>query len=256
MQAPEIRVPAACMIVIGNEILSGRTQDKNLAWIAKQLNVLGIPLLEARVIPDDKAVIIGTVNAMRARYDYVFTSGGIGPTHDDITTECIAAAFGVKVVRNREAQAMLERHYDDKNMLNEARLKMADTPEGVTLIANPVSAAPGYKISNVYVMAGVPSIFQAMFENIKHELKGGASILSRTVTAFVTEGNLAEKLGVIAGAAPDVEIGSYPFMKEGRLGTSLVVRGTDPARLDAIYGQIKQMLLTYTSELLEEETIA
>jgi molybdenum cofactor synthesis domain-containing protein len=258
MQAPQDHsvehVPTACMIVIGNEILSGRTQDKNLAWIAKELSTLGVPLKEARVIPDHPQTIIDAVNAARAAFTYVFTSGGIGPTHDDITTDCVAAAFGVAVERNKDAVAMLERHYGDQ--LNEARLKMANIPASATLIENPVSAAPGYRIENVYVMAGVPSIFQAMFANIKHELKGGATILSRTIAAYITEGALAEKLAIIQAASPDVEIGSYPFMRNGRLGTSLVTRGTDPAMLDKVYSQIKTLLLSLTHEIMENDQAA
>ncbi len=244
--------PTACMIVIGNEILSGRTQDKNLAWIAKQLAEMGIPLREARVIPDVKQVIIDTVNEMRPRYSYVFTSGGIGPTHDDITTECIAAAFGAPVERNKEAEAILTRHYGEEN-LNTARLKMADIPAGATLIANPVSAAPGFKLENVYVMAGVPSIMQAMFDNLKHSLTGGPTILSRSISAFVTEGMLADALAAIQNATPEIDIGSYPFMRSKGLGTTLVARGTDRAKLEAVYGQIKAMLLNLTPEIIEDE---
>jgi molybdenum cofactor synthesis domain-containing protein len=252
MQAKESPSPTACMIIIGNEILSGRTQDKNLAWIAKELADLGIPLREARVIPDQKTLIIGTVNEMRRQFTYVFTSGGIGPTHDDITTECIAAAFGVPVIRHPQAEAILTRHYGAEQ-LNAARLKMADIPDGASLIANPVSAAPGFRLDNVYVMAGVPSIMQAMFEGIKHELKGGAKILSRNVAAYVTEGVIAEKLTAIQNAEPAIEIGSYPFMRNGKLGTSLVARGSDKDKLDKVHGQIKDMLLGFTGEIIEDE---
>lgn len=259
MQAPQAQpipaCPSACMIVIGNEILSGRTQDKNLAWIAKELGDLGIPLAQACIIPDEPRIIIDTVNEMRSRFTYVFTSGGIGPTHDDITTQCIADAFGVAVERNPQAQAMLERQYR-KGPLNAARLKMADIPAGAALIANPVSGAPGYRIENVYVMAGVPGIFQAMFENIKPELKGGPKIRSRTIAAYITEGTIAEELSAIQAGAPDIAIGSYPFRRNNRLGTSLVARGTDPSRLDAVYLQIKQMLLTFTSEIQEDDIAA
>jgi molybdenum cofactor synthesis domain-containing protein len=245
----------ACMIVIGNEILSGRTQDKNLAWIAKELNESGIKLVEARFIPDVREVIIETVNHCRAKFTYVFTSGGIGPTHDDITTECIAAAFGVAVKRHKQAEAVLTAHYGVEN-LNASRLKMADIPEGASLIANPVSAAPGFRLENVFVMAGVPSILQAMFANIKGDLKGGAKTLSRTISAYVTEGVLAEKLTAIQNNAPDVEIGSYPFMRTNRLGTSLVARSTNAERLDAVYAQIREMLLSFTGEVIEEEMAA
>src|SRR5687768_12167768 len=225
MQAPQTsHAPSACLIVIGNEILSGRTQDKNLAWIARELSEIGIPLSEARFIPDTRQIIIDTVNTLRRQFTYIFTTGGIGPTHDDITTECIAAAFGVPITRNKEAEAILTRHYGKEN-LNSSRLKMADLPEGATLIHNPVSAAPGFCMENVFVMAGVPSIMQAMFADIKHSLKGGARILSRTVSVYITEGVIAERLAAIQHAAPDIEIGSYPFMRQHRLGTSLVARG-------------------------------
>jgi molybdenum cofactor synthesis domain-containing protein len=243
------------MIVIGNEILSGRTQDKNLAWIAKELGELGVPLREARVIPDNKQVIIDTVNEMRSKYSYVFTSGGIGPTHDDITTECIAAAFNVAVQRSPQAETILTAHYGKEN-LNAARLKMADIPAGASLIMNPVSAAPGFKLENVYVMAGVPSILQAMFAGIKHELKGGAKILSRSIAAYVTEGVLAEQLTAIQNTTGDIDIGSYPFMRQNKLGTSLVVRGTDQAQLDKVYGQIRSMLLSLTPEVIEDDIAA
>lgn len=243
--------PTACMIVIGNEILSGRTQDANLAWIAKELNESGVRLTEARVIPDIDAVIVETVNHCRANFTYVFTSGGIGPTHDDITTAAIARAFGVPVERNARAQALLEKHYGSRT-LNAARLKMAEIPAGAALILNPVSAAPGFRMENVYVMAGVPSIFRAMFSYVKHELKGGLKMLSRSISAYVTEGVIAEGLTAIANRAPDVDIGSYPFMRQ-RLGTSLVARSTDAARLDAVYEEIKQLLLGFTEEVMEDE---
>jgi molybdenum cofactor synthesis domain-containing protein len=243
------------MIVIGNEILSGRTQDKNLAWIAKELNETGVKLLEARFIPDVREVIIETLNLCRRQYAYVFTSGGIGPTHDDITTECVAAAFGVTVKRHKQAEATLTAHYGAEN-LNAARLKMADIPEGASLIANPVSAAPGFRLENVFVMAGVPSIMQAMFANIKGDLKGGAKTLSRTISGYVTEGVLAEKLTAIQNNAPDVEIGSYPFMRSNKLGTSLVARSTSTERLNIVYDQIKEMLLSFTKEVMEEDLAA
>lgn len=230
--------PTACMLVIGNEILSGRTQDKNLNWLAGKLTERGIRLAEARVIPDVAKVIIATVNEVRARYDYVFTSGGIGPTHDDITAECIARAFGVKLHRDAEAKRRLEAHYTP-DMLNEARLKMADVPEGAALIDNPVSAAPGFRVENVYVMAGVPSIMQAMFESIAPTLNGGPPTLSVTVSAFVTEGTIAEELTAIQKRFADIEIGSYPFIQQGKLGTSLVARGADAARLAEVKRELE-----------------
>ena len=254
-QPSSVSDSTACLIIIGNEILSGRTQDKNVAWIAKQLNETGVRLMEVRIIPDIRQVIIDTVNLCRRQYAYVFTTGGIGPTHDDITSESVAAAFGVPLTRHKEAEAILEKYYG-KEQLNAARLKMADTPEGASLIANPVSAAPGFKMDNVYVMAGVPNIMQAMFDNIKHELRGSAKMLSRTLSAFITEGMIAEKLTAIQDQCPEVEIGSYPFIRNQRLGTSLVSRATSPEQLEKACSLIKAMLLGFTPEVLEEDLAA
>jgi molybdenum cofactor synthesis domain-containing protein len=223
----------ACVIIIGNEILSGRTQDTNLAWLGKELTALGIRLAEARVIPDVPAVIVDTVNACRAAHDYVFTTGGIGPTHDDITAECVARAFGVPLLQNPEALRRLQAHYANSDIeLNEARLRMANAPEGATLIDNPVSTAPGFQIGNVFVMAGVPRIMQAMFEGLRHRLVGGAPLLSRTIGCTLPEGAVAKDLGAVQAEMPGVEIGSYPYYSRSRFGTNLVVRSTDPALLD------------------------
>jgi molybdenum cofactor synthesis domain-containing protein len=243
---------SACLIIIGNEILSGRTQDKNLAWLAQQLNETGVKLTEVRVIPDIEATIIATVNECRAKFSYVFTTGGIGPTHDDITSACIARAFGVTLERNAEAEAILERHYT-REQLNDARLKMADIPAGASLIYNPVSAAPGFRIGNVFVMAGVPRIMQAMFANIQSTLEGGAKTESRTLAAYITEGTIAADLTAIANNWPQVDIGSYPFIRNQRLGTTLILRATDTAQLNEAAAQVKAMLLTHTQEILEED---
>lgn len=234
----------ACLIIIGNEILSGRTQDKNLAWLAQQLNSQGVRLMESRIIPDIEEVIIKTVNECRARFDVVFTTGGIGPTHDDITSGCIAKAFGAKLIRHPEAEAILRRHYTPEQ-INEARLKMADIPQGASLVLNPVSAAPGFKMQNVYVFAGVPSIMQAMFANMRHELGEGKPMQSRTVSAFATEGTIAGELAAIQSRYPEIEIGSYPFFKNGRLGTSLVCRGLDDASLSAAGNEVRALLVKY-----------
>ena len=231
----------ASVIVIGNEILSGRTRDENLAWLAVELNKIGVQLREARVIPDIEEVIIKTVNELRSQYDFVFTTGGIGPTHDDITSETIAKAFDVPYVCNQQARAILANHYGEEN-LNEARLKMAHLPEGASLIENPVSAAPGFMIGNVIVMAGVPRIMQAMFANIKHQIKGGKPVLSETLSIFLTEGIIAKGITEIQNNFPDVEIGSYPFIKNGKLGTSLVSRHTEQARIDEVVKQIKSFV--------------
>jgi molybdenum cofactor synthesis domain-containing protein len=239
----------ACVIVIGNEILSGRTQDTNLAWLAIHLNQAGVKLKEARVIPDVPEVIIATVNECRAKYEYIFTTGGIGPTHDDITSECIAKAFSRKYVRNPQALKLLTDYYGvDK--LNEARLKMCDMPEGATLIPNDISVAPGFIIDNVYVMAGVPKIMQSMFNAIKHTLTGGKPVLSESVSVFLTEGVIAKSLTEIQNRFPEVEIGSYPFAREGgKLGTSLVSRHEDAEKLAQVKAAIIQMIEKYSGEI-------
>jgi molybdenum cofactor synthesis domain-containing protein len=242
---------SACVVIIGNEILSGRTQDVNLKYLAERLNGLGIRLREARVVPDVPEAIVETVNEVRARHDYVFTTGGIGPTHDDITSECVARAFGVPLIRNPEAVAILEAHYEP-GMLNEARLRMANTPEGASLLPNPVSAAPGFRIGNVFVMAGVPSIMQAMFDGIAHELVGGAPMLTRTVVAYLPEGAIAAALGALQERFPALEIGSYPFFRQGRFGTSLVLRGTDSEELAAAAGELKVVVRSLGAEPEEE----
>lgn len=239
----------ACLVIIGNEILSGRTQDANLAYLGKGLNDVGVRLMEVRVIPDVRQTIIDTVNDVRRRFDYVFTTGGIGPTHDDITAEAVAAAFGVPIERNPEAKARLEAYYATTTIeLNEARLKMADIPRGATLIENPVSGAPGFRLENVYVMAGVPRIMQAMFDSFKHELRGGRPMLTRTVVAPIGEGTLAAGLAAIQEAHPAVEIGSYPFFGGGRFGTSLVARGRDAAELDQVAEEIRALVRSHGAE--------
>jgi molybdenum cofactor synthesis domain-containing protein len=231
----------ACLIIIGNEILSGRTKDKNLGFIAERLTEWGIRLTEARVIPDIEATIVETVNACRARFDYVFTTGGIGPTHDDITAASVAKAFGVRIHRHPEALKIMQRQVKPED-LNEARLKMADVPEGATLIENPVSGAPGFQIGNVFVMAGVPMIMQAMLEGLRHKLVGGAPVLSRSVRAFLPEGTVAEGLAAIQERHPEIDIGSYPFFRKGRFGTSLVLRGTDETVLEQARGEVEALI--------------
>jgi molybdenum cofactor synthesis domain-containing protein len=244
--------PSACFLIIGNEILSGRTQDKNLNYLARGLNDIGVRLMEARVIPDVPEAIVEAVNACRARFDYVFTSGGIGPTHDDITTACIARAFGVPVVRHAEAERRLLAHYRPEQV-NAARMRMADVPEGARLIDNAVSVAPGFYLENVFVMAGVPSILQAMFDTLKPLLKGGAPMVSRTVSAYVTEGTIAAELGAIQARFAEVEIGSYPFMRDGKLGTSLVARGVNAAMVEACAAELAALLAKDGAALIERE---
>ncbi len=245
----------ACLIIIGNEILSGRTQDKNLAWLAKSLNDCGVRLTEARVIPDIEESIVATVRECRRSFTYVFTTGGIGPTHDDITVAAIAKAFGVAVERNKNAETILEKHYG-REKLNAARLKMADMPQGATLVINAVSAAPGFHMENVYVFAGVPAIMQAMFDAVKPSLKGSAPMLSKYVSAYLTESMIAENLTAIQNRHNDVEIGSYPFIKNNKLGVCLAARSTDAKKLDAAYADIKALLFSLTKEVVEEDLAA
>jgi molybdenum cofactor synthesis domain-containing protein len=246
-----MQTPNACLIVIGNEILSGRTQDENIRFIASSLVENGIVLAEVRIIPDVTGTIVNTVNECRNAFTYVFTTGGIGPTHDDITSAAVAQAFNLPIIIHAEAKAILEKHYG-KDKLNAARLRMAEVPEGARLIPNPVSAAPGFIIENVYVMAGVPSIMRAMFDSIKGELKGGDKILSRTITIYTTEGNIAEGLTQIQNSFPEVEIGSYPFVKNARLGTSIVSRSSDQEKLNLCYASLKTFLTGFNIEVEEE----
>jgi len=225
-----VETVTACVLIIGNEILSGRTQDENLAFLARGLNEIGIRMREARVIPDDAEVIVNTVNEVRRQFDYIFTTGGIGPTHDDITSACIAEAFAVPLIVHPEARRLLESHYPP-GMLNEARLRMAQVPEGASLLRNPISHAPGFQIGNVYVLPGVPQIMQAIFSELRPRLKGGAKWLSRSVSCALGEGALAKDLGELQARYPDLEIGSYPYFRRSDFGVTLVLRGTDRARL-------------------------
>jgi len=229
--------PTASLIVIGNEILSGRTRDANIQFLASALGKIGAPLVEVRVIPDIEKEIVTAVNASRSKFTYVFTTGGIGPTHDDITAVCIAKAFGVPLVRHQPSVEKMEHYYGDK--LNAARLKMADLPEGSEPIETRVTSAPGFRIENVYVLAGVPSIAQAMFDSVAPSLAHGAPVVSRYVEAHMGEGDLADALTEIQNAFPAVDLGSYPFFRTGRIGLSVVVKGTD---VDAIDGAIEQVV--------------
>ena len=220
--------PTAAIIVIGDEILSGRTKDKNIGWLAEKLSAQGIQLVEARVIADNRQVIIDTVKTLSAAYDLVFTSGGIGPTHDDITTEAVAAAFDVPVIRHPEAERRLVAHYENTDLeFNAARQKMADIPATATLIDNPLSAAPGFILGNVHVLPGVPAILQAMFEGMRSSLPGGVVMTRITVQCGTGEGNIATILATVQSRYEGVSIGSYPWFKPGQFGTAVVVSGLD-----------------------------
>jgi len=225
--------PTASMLVIGDEILSGRTRDANMHHLAQELTKVGINLCEVRIVSDDRDAIVSALNALRAAHDTVITSGGIGPTHDDITADCVAAAFDVPIDVREDARALLQAHYDSRGMeFNDARKRMARIPDGARLIENPVSIAPGFSIGNVHVMAGVPSVFQAMVASVIPTLTGGAPILSQTLRVDRGEGDIAGPLGQIAADFPDLSIGSYPFQHNGAYGSNIVVRGSDGARVD------------------------
>jgi molybdenum cofactor synthesis domain-containing protein len=227
--------PTACVLIIGNEILSGKTQDANLQFLGVELAKLGIRLAEGRVVRDEPAAIIRHVNEARREFTYVFTTGGIGPTHDDITAECVAQAFGVPLDLNAEAVERLQR---SGRPLNEARLKMARIPRGAELVDNPVSNAPGFRIENVFVFAGIPSIARAMFVNAIPLLVHAAPIISASVDAFMREGDFADALTAIQQRHPTIEIGSYPFNRDGKLGATLVARGTERALLATVVADI------------------
>lgn len=235
--------PTAAMLVIGDEILSGRTRDANMHYLAGELAKHGIDLKEVRIVSDDEAAIITAVKALAGAYDHVFTSGGIGPTHDDITADCIAKAFGAHLDVRDDARVILQAHYDTQGLeLNEARLRMARIPDGADLIDNPVSAAPGFTLGNVHVMAGVPMIFQAMVASVMPTLTGGQPMLSQTLRVLRGEGEIAGPLRLLAEAYDDLSVGCYPFQKDGVFGANVVIRGTDGARIDAAMTELAKEL--------------
>lgn len=243
--------PTAAVVIIGNEILSGRTKDANLPYLGEQLAGLGIRVTEARVVSDVEEDIVAAVNALREKVDYVFTTGGIGPTHDDITAASIAVAFGTELYLHPKAHEDFQRHYGDN--LNEARLRMAHVPKGAVLVENPISVAPGFRIGNVYVFAGIPKVMQSMFDSMKHELNGGPAIRTRSITGFMLEGEIAAALSAIQDKWPQVDIGSYPLMKESRFGTSLVLRSNDHSALDSAYADVRDMVLGKGIEVISED---
>jgi molybdenum cofactor synthesis domain-containing protein len=246
-----LSIVTAGLLVIGDEILSGRTKDKNIGYVADYLTASGIDLKEVRVVSDDETAIVSALNALRNAYDYVFTTGGIGPTHDDITADCVAKAFGVGIDYHPEAVAILkERMAKIGGELNEARLRMARIPDGAELVVNKVSGAPGFWIGNVIVMAGVPAVMQTMLDEVAPKLKTGAKLLSVTIRADAKEGDVGTELGAIAKAHPETLIGSYPFFDE-KLGpnTNIVVRARDPQKLKAVKAAVEDMLVSVHKQL-------
>jgi molybdenum cofactor synthesis domain-containing protein len=246
----ESEIVTAGLLVIGDEILSGRTKDKNIGYTAEYLTAIGIDLKEVRVVPDDEPEIVAALNALRARYTYVFTTGGIGPTHDDITADAVAKAFGVPIDYNTRAVEILRaRLAQTGGVMNEARMRMTRMPAGAELVLNKISAAPGFRIGNVIVMAGIPAVMQAMLEYVTPQLKTGAKMLSETVRADCREGDIGTELGAIAKAHPDVIIGSYPFMDERGANAHVVMRSRDPQKLATVKAEVEAMLKRVHAQL-------
>jgi molybdenum cofactor synthesis domain-containing protein len=243
-------IVTAGLLVIGDEILSGRTKDKNIGHTAEYLTAIGIDLKEVRVVPDDEPEIVAALNALRARYTYVFTTGGIGPTHDDITADAVAKAFGVPIDYNPRAVEILRaRLAQTGGVMNEARMRMTRMPAGAELVLNKISAAPGFRIGNVIVMAGIPAVMQAMLEYVTPQLKTSAKMLSETVRADCREGDIGTELGAIAKAHPDVIIGSYPFMDERGANAHVVMRSRDPQKLATVKAEVEAMLKRVHAQL-------
>ena len=236
------KIWTAALVVIGDEILSGRTHDRNIAQVASWLQVQGIRLMEVRVVPDVEERIAEAVNALRSAHDYLFTTGGIGPTHDDITVDAVAKALGLPVVVHPEARRILEDYYSTRGGITEARLRMARVPEGAELIPNKLSGAPGIKIGNVFLMAGVPHIAAQMLDALTGTLEGGAPLLSETVGCWVAESEVADLLREVEQAHPECQIGSYPFFREGKVGANFVIRSTDPQALKSCVDGLCQAL--------------
>jgi len=241
----------ACIVVIGNEILSGRTKDANIQYLASELGTLGVQVRECRVIPDIEDTIVATLNEVRRKFDYVFTTGGIGPTHDDITADSIAKAFGVGISEHPEAIARMTKHYGDVALFTPARRRMARVPHGGVLVDNPISVAPGFQMENVFTFAGIPSIAQGMFQSMKHRLVGGDPVISRTVRTNLPEGLIAEPLGALQKQYEDLDIGSYPGFRNGKISVSLVLRGTDDARLAKASAELMDTLKKMNGEAEE-----
>ena len=243
---PDTPRVSAAVLIIGNEILSGRTQDTNLAHLAKTLNGYGIQVREARVVPDVEAEIVAAINALRVRYDYLFTTGGIGPTHDDITADCVAKAFGVELEIHPQIAELIQRRPSPPEVMA-SRMRMARVPRGGGLIDNPLGP-PGFFIGNVYVMAGIPRIMQQMIASLNGKLKRGVVVQSRSVTAYVSEGQIAKGLGAVQDRFVRVDVGSYPFQRQDRFGTTLVMRGSDAAELDAALADVVALIRSLGAE--------
>jgi len=243
----------ACVLLIGNELISGRTQDANLAHLATTLNEVGVSVREARVIPDVPEVIVSTLNEVRQRFDYVFTTGGIGPTHDDITAECVAQAFAVPLIMNEEIAETIRGYAKVRGMSEAvlaASLRMARVPEGGRLLP-PDVGAPGFAMGNVHVMAGIPAVMQSMISKLAPTLAGARPVRSRSVGAYLGESTIADALTALQNAFTDVDLGSYPFSEDGRYGTTLVARGTDEARLEAVAAALRTLIIDHGAEPLE-----
>ena len=240
------------MLIIGNEILSGRTQDTNLSDLANQLNDWGVRVMEARVIPDVEHVIVDSVNEARVMFDYVFTTGGIGPTHDDITADCIAQAFGVPIIVSNEIAHLLRQRPAPADVM-ETRLRMARIPEGASLIANPTGGPQGFRMENVFVMAGIPSVMRAMLSTLAQEITGASVMRSRSVTVYLGESQIGSAIGQIQERYPEVELGSYPFSRSGRYGTTLVMRGVDDSALQKMMKEVKEIIIANGEEPIDAD---
>jgi molybdenum cofactor synthesis domain-containing protein len=235
------KIVTAALVIIGNEVLSGRTQDANLKFLGTELNEIGIRMMETRIVRDIEEDIVDAINAMRLKYDYVFSTGGIGPTHDDITSACVAKAFGVGHSRHPEAEAILLAHYKPEDV-TPARMKMSETPNGAELLLNPVSKAPGFCVENVYVLPGVPHIMREIFSGFKHQLCGGDPIQSKSITTYIPEGRIGGPLSELQNRFPNVEIGSYPFNREGKFGAAIVMRHVDANEIEIVAEEVRKLV--------------
>jgi molybdenum cofactor synthesis domain-containing protein len=245
------KIVTAALVIIGNEVLSGRTQDANLKFLGNELNKIGIRMSETRIVPDIEADIIDAINVLRSKYDYVFSTGGIGPTHDDITSVCVAKAFGLGHSRHPEAEAMLLAYYKPEDV-TPARMKMSETPNGAELLLNPVSKAPGFRVENVYVLPGVPHIMREIFSGFKHQLKGGDPMQSKSISAYIQEGRSGGPLSELQDRFSDVEIGSYPFNRDGKYGAAIVMRHADVSKIETVAEEVRQLVRDLGGEPIDD----